>query len=178
MGAMKNLLIAIEEECGRCKDVKGCENCKMRLDIGDKIVYVAGKTRKILGVDLKSELAKTGAFILSCMRVCLVVLMLSGQALAAEIIDVGKLADAIYLAEGGSKTSHAYGILAKYKHTTPRQACINTINSGIKRFNKQTREKDFIVFLSRTYCPIGALNDPNNLNVNWVKNVKYFYNRP
>lgn len=91
----------------------------------------------------------------------------------AETIDVNKLADAIGRAEN-SKT-HPYGILAHYKHTTPRQACINTINHSLKHFNEQSKEKDFIVWLSRTYCPIGAKNDPTGLNKNWVKNVKYFY---
>jgi hypothetical protein len=85
-----------------------------------------------------------------------------------------QLANSIYWAEGGAKTKHPYGILAKYKHTTPRQACLNTIRSAVKRFEKQTAEKDFIHFLSLTYCPIGVANDPTGLNVNWERNVKYF----
>lgn len=176
MGRNRTLEVAIEETCGVCRESK-CEGCQIRVDAGDDIVYVNGITHQVLRRENKSELAKTGAFILSCMKVVVALMLLCGNAFALDV-NVEKLADAIYLAEGGAKTSHQYGILKKYKTTTPRQACINTINSGIKRFNKQTREKDFIVFLSRTYCPIGALNDPNNLNVNWVKNVKYFYNRP
>ena len=81
MGRMKELLMGIESECGACKEAK-CEGCKMRIDLGDKIVYVAGKTRRILGVELKSELAKTGAFILSCMKVVVVLFMLCGSAYA------------------------------------------------------------------------------------------------
>ena len=92
-------------------------------------------------------------------------------------INIEKLADAIYLAEGGAKTRHPYGILAHYKHTTPRQACINTIKSNIKRWESSGSKEDFIVFMSKTYCPIGALNDPMGLNKNWVKNVKYYYNK-
>ena len=92
----------------------------------------------------------------------------------AEEINVNKLADAIYWAEGGANTNHPYGILATYKHTTPRQACINTIKSAIKRFNKQTKEKDFVHFLSLTYCPIGCDND-NGTNKYWEKNVKFHY---
>jgi hypothetical protein len=91
-------------------------------------------------------------------------------------INIEKLADAIYKAEGGSKTNHPYGILQKYKTTTPRQACINTIQSSLKRFEKQNNETDFIHFLSLTYCPIGAKNDKYGLNVNWERNVKFFYN--
>ena len=101
------------------------------------------------------------------------------NALAVDL-NVDQLADAIYLAEGGAKTRHPYGILKKYKVTTPRQACINTINSALKRWHKQGKKgnaNDFIVFLAKTYCPIGAVNDPTGLNKNWVKNVTYFYNR-
>lgn len=32
----------------------------------------------------------------------------------------------------------------------------------------------YIEFLASRYCPIGADNDPQGLNKNWVKNVKYF----
>ena len=85
-----------------------------------------------------------------------------------------QIVQAIYRAEGGLKTRHPYGILAKYKHTTPRQACFNTVKSARRRFAKQTKEKDFIHFLSLTYCPIGAKNDPTHLNIHWKKNVKYF----
>jgi len=91
----------------------------------------------------------------------------------AEIINIEKLADSIYWAEGGAKTNHPYGILAHYKHTTPRMACINTINSSLRRFAKQTKERDFIHFLSLTYCPIGCSND-NGTNRFWERNVKYF----
>lgn len=95
------------------------------------------------------------------------------RAWAGEV-NIPKLADAIYLAEGGAKTFHPYGILAHYKHTTPRQACINTINSNLKRWDGNG---DFITFLGKTYCPIGAANDPTGLNKNWIKNVRYFYER-
>lgn len=88
------------------------------------------------------------------------------------IINQNRLADAIFHAEGGSKTKHPYGILKKYKTTTPRQACINTIKSNLKRWDGKG---DFIEFLGKTYCPIGAKNDPTGLNKNWVKNVKYYY---
>lgn len=93
----------------------------------------------------------------------------------APTVNVERLANAIYIAEGGNKTKHPYGILAKYKHTTPRQACINTIKSALKRYNKQGAKGDFIAFLGKTYCPVGASNDPWGLNKNWVKNVKYYY---
>lgn len=108
------------------------------------------------------------------MRYLILFMFICNIAFASEI-NVEKLADAIYKAEN-SKT-HPYGIMQKYKHTSPRQACLNTINSAMKRFNKQTKEKDFILYLSKTYCPVGASNDPTGLNTNWVKNVKFFYDR-
>lgn len=85
-----------------------------------------------------------------------------------------QIADAIYLAEGGAKTRHPYGILVKYKVTTPRQACINTIRHARRDWDGKG---DFIEFLGSRYAPIGADNDPRGLNRNWVKNVKYFLER-
>jgi len=93
----------------------------------------------------------------------------------AQEIDEQKLADAIYKAEN-SKT-HPYGILTHYKTTTPRQACLNTIRSAKRRYEKSNLRIDFISFLGKTYCPIGAENDPQRLNKNWVKNVKFYYGR-
>lgn len=104
----------------------------------------------------------------------IILIMTAGMVHANEPINVTRLADSIYMAEGGAKTSHPYGILAKYKVTTPRQACINTIKSALKRWNGRG---DFIAFLGRTYCPVGAFNDPTGLNRNWVKNVKHYYER-
>ena len=86
-----------------------------------------------------------------------------------------KLADAIYLAEGGAKTSHPYGILAKYKHTTPRQACLNTIKHKYGDWVKFGSNGDFIEYLGSKYAPINCANDPTGLNRNWVKNVKRLY---
>ena len=104
--------------------------------------------------------------------------LMSSQATRAfcfdKDIDVERLATAIYFAEGGEKTSHPYGILTHYKTTTPKQACINTINHALKDWDGKG---DFISFLGSRYCPVGASNDPTGLNVNWIKNVTYFYNR-
>ena len=79
-----------------------------------------------------------------------------------------QIANAIFKAENSK--SHPYGILAHYKHTTARQACLNTI----KHARKDYKQGDFIEFLGARYCPVGANNDPEGLNKNWVKNVKYF----
>jgi hypothetical protein len=106
------------------------------------------------------------------MKKLLIILILSAAAVKAETVNVNRLADAIYIAEGGKKTSHAYGILAHYKKTSPRQACINTINHALRDWNGKG---DFVVFLGGRYCPIGAKNDPKGLNANWTKNVRHYY---
>ena len=89
----------------------------------------------------------------------------------ADTIQPERLANAIYRAENSK--AFPYGIMHHYKHTTPRQACLNTIRHRLEDWNGQG---DFIVYLGRTYAPIGAGNDPQGLNINWIKNVRYFYN--
>ena len=91
----------------------------------------------------------------------------------AEVVDVEKLATAIYYAEGGANTRFPYGILTKYKTTTPKQACINTINHALKDWNGQG---DFIEFLGSRYCPVNCDND-NGTNKYWVGNVKRLLRR-
>ena len=106
---------------------------------------------------------------------CLLMAGCSDVAMAKEAMpDVDKLANAIYKAEGGANTRHPYGILAKFKHTTPRKACINTIKHAYRDWHGKG---SFIAFLGARYAPIGALNDPQGLNRNWLKNVTRFYNR-
>lgn len=89
-------------------------------------------------------------------------------------INVEALASAIKKAE--SSKNHPYGILAPYcAGQTPqkcRKGCVQTIQ---KRLRLWTGKEDFISFLSRTYAPIGAENDPRGLNRNWTSNVSHFY---
>ena len=101
------------------------------------------------------------------------ILALMCKACFAEVFTNSQIASAIYKAEGGTKTNYPYGILTKYKHTTPRQACLNTIEHARRDFNGG----DFVSFLGSRYCPVGAANDPQGLNKNWIKNVKYFLNK-
>lgn len=112
------------------------------------------------------------AFVLAVVAVGLVAFFWSASKAHAYTDD--QIANAIYKAEGGSRTRHPYGILKKYKVTTPRQACINTIRHARRDWNGQG---DFIAFLGSRYCPVGAANDPQGLNVNWIINVNYFLTR-
>lgn len=109
------------------------------------------------------------------MKKSLIVFILFSCFSACATIDENRLVDAIGKAENSK--AHPYGIMVKYQHTNPRQACLNTVRSALKRYSKTNQKEDFIVFLSKTYSPIGAANDPNNLNVNWIRNVTFFYNK-
>lgn len=86
-------------------------------------------------------------------------------------VDVEKIADAIYLAEGGEKARVPYGILSvKVKSRLhARRVCINTINNNLKRWNNAGKPGDFISFLGDRYCPRSV--DPRG-NENWKRNVK------
>ena len=90
-------------------------------------------------------------------------------------VDVNLLADAIGRAENSK--AYPFGIMVKYKKTTPRQACINTINHKLRDFKKEGSKGDFIEYLQKTYAPIGAKNDPTGLNKNWTRIVKFHYSR-
>lgn len=76
---------------------------------------------------------------------------------------INGLADSIYKAEGGTHTSHPYGIMVRYKHTTPRQACINTIKTNLRHWN---HIGCFIDYMAPRYCMDGTDN--------WRHNVSYF----
>lgn len=81
------------------------------------------------------------------------------------------IAEAIYVAEGGTQTRYPYGIKSINTHGDreyARKICLTTIRNNRKRFAKQSKCNDFIVFLGSRYCPPGA----HRLNKYWVTNVK------
>ena len=95
--------------------------------------------------------------------------------------DYNGLADAIYKAEGGQLASHSYGIMHKYRQTSPRQACINTARHAwvdylktLQRGQKATK-RGYLAFLANRYAPNGVANDPKGLNRNWFHNVNELY---
>jgi len=45
------------------------------------------------------------------------------------------------------------------------------------RWEKAGKKEDYITFLGRKYCPVGAENDPSGLNKNWIRNVNYWINK-
>jgi len=98
----------------------------------------------------------------------------------AEEINNEKLADAIFLAEGGYNAEYLYGIRSVNYDTEQeaRRICLNTIKNNRKRFAEYGYKnyKTYLEFLASRYCPVGAKNDPNGLNKNWIKNVIFFLN--
>lgn len=88
-----------------------------------------------------------------------------------------QLANAIHKAEG----TWTYGIKTVNcaSEESCRQICLRTIKNNKKRFTQygHRQHPDFISFLGSRYCPIGAGNDPQGLNRNWLKNVRFFLGR-
>ena len=107
------------------------------------------------------------------------ILNMSLISIAEEKPNFHILADSILQAEGNDN----YGVLKRFKKTSPRQACINTCMNSYKRWASNSKlrasyesvNKDFIDYLNSTYAPINALNDPGGLNKNWARNVRYWY---
>jgi hypothetical protein len=91
--------------------------------------------------------------------------------------NVERLVTAIGKAENSKR--YPYGIIAKRQLTEQeaRRWCVNTVNHGLADWRKAGSPGDPIDWISKTYAPIGAKNDPKALNKNWSKNVKKFYGR-
>lgn len=93
--------------------------------------------------------------------------------------ELGVIVAAIRYAENGKKGKE-YGILhPRVKPTYRSQAgwCAATVQKNYDRWKKGGCKGEFVVFLGNRYCPVGADNDPDNLNKNWVPNVRYHVNR-
>jgi len=72
------------------------------------------------------------------------------------------------------------GKFREYKNKLEKQAswCAWTIRKNRERFGaNQNRAGDFINYLQKVYCPVGAENDPKNLNENWERNVRFWHDR-
>lgn len=113
-----------------------------------------------------------------CLLTGALLMIASCQTAHAEMIeghDIQVWANAIGKAE--NSPSHPYGIMARFKHTSPRQACINTVRHQYRIWCKSACSKPFLTFLASKYAPLGAFNDPTGLNRHWAKNVEYFLER-
>lgn len=111
---------------------------------------------------------------LACLATC-------SKSFAMDYTDA-QVADAIYHAEGGENAKKPFGILSVScnGYEECRRICLNTVRNNRKRFSEygHKRYPDYLSFLASRYAPIGAENDPTNLNKNWIKNVKHFLANP
>lgn len=115
-------------------------------------------------------------------KIIVILLLLAGNVIGAELSDVQvkKIADAIFKAEGGYNTKYLYGIVSipikgntqLAREAYARRICINTIKHKFSDWNALGATGDYIDYLGSKYSPINSKNDPQGLNRNWVKNVK------
>lgn len=136
-----------------------------------------------LGITSKDEL-HSALILIFCILGAIGIVLFSScnvQSVRAEEIKYtnDQIANAIYKAEGGAKTRHPYGIKSINTYGNKeyaRKICLNTIRNNRKRFAKQTKYKDFILFLGSRFCPTNIPSE-YSLNRHWVKNVYYFLNK-
>jgi len=101
------------------------------------------------------------------------ILLLAATIACRASVDAGKLADAIYLAEGGSKARVPYGVLSVRvsSKAEARRICLASIRNNQKRFGRVS-DAEFIRRMADRWCPIAA--DPVG-NRNWKRNVAAIY---
>ena len=108
--------------------------------------------------------------------IAIATLMLAATVVSAQQINVERMADAIYRAEGGDKARVPYGVLSvKVKDKADaRRITITSIKNNIKRWDKAGKPGTFIDFMANRWCPVAS--DPVG-NRNWKKNVAAIYNQ-
>ena len=106
--------------------------------------------------------------------IAITTLMLAAAVVSAQPINVERMADAIYRAEGGDKARVPYGVLSvKVKDKADaRRITITSINNNIKRWDKAGKHGTFIDFMANRWCPVAS--DPVG-NRNWKNNVRKIY---
>jgi hypothetical protein len=84
--------------------------------------------------------------------------------------EAARIADAIYVIEGGVKAKVPYGILSVRvrDESQARQVCLNTIKNTHQRWIKAGRKGEFLHYLANRYCP--PVDSPGNRN--WKRNIK------
>lgn len=99
-----------------------------------------------------------------------------------------KLAVAIAKWETGNYTSNAFtnknnvGGLMYWNGNKSVLQSFNSVGAGIEAFVSNLKRNyydlglDTVEEIQKKYAPVGAFNDPNNLNSNWVNGVKNIYN--
>ena len=94
--------------------------------------------------------------------------------------DFEALADSVFLAEGGDKTRFPYGVKSidtGGDKAYARRITLNSLRHSWKRYLKAGNPGEFIPFFTARWCPVGAEDDPQGLNRNFIRNVTYHYRR-
>ena len=102
--------------------------------------------------------------------ICL--LMLCGPCALGHAYSFDELVTAIGKAEN-SKT-HPYGVMIKYRFTSPKQACLNTIKHQHGLWLKSGQKQPFLEYLADKYCPYSV--DPIG-NLRWKHNMTILLRR-
>ena len=94
---------------------------------------------------------------------------------------------AIRKAEGG-RAGREFGVMLDQADCFDKQleACCRILRNYMLDYTRNPFAKlgkrlaysdRFVGYVQRRYCPVGAENDPTNLNSNWFKNVWYMYKK-
>lgn len=77
------------------------------------------------------------------------------------------IVNAIFLAEGSNRTQYLYGIksVPYYSKAEAKQICINTVQNNYSRWIVSGQKEDYLIFLSKRYCPTDSET--------WYRNVNY-----
>jgi hypothetical protein len=132
--------------------------------------FVSSGLRVEGGMSWKNNFLIVSFFVILYSLICF-------YALPADYTDE-HIVNAIYKAEGAEKAKKPFGILSVSceGYDDCRQICFNTVRNNRKRYADYGYKQydTYLEFLASRYAPIGASNDPHNLNQNWLKNVRYF----
>ena len=55
------------------------------------------------------------------------------------------------------------------------RSCVHAMVDWIKSGGDDARRGAFLAFWAKRWAPVGAENDPNNLNANWASNVQQLW---
>lgn len=109
------------------------------------------------------------------MKITLLIAFLVGVNVAmANGYNAEKIADAIYIIEGGKKTKYPYGIKSintKGNAAKARRICINTIHNTHKRWLAANKPIAFVDYLANRYCPPSVDKVGNR---RWKANIRKF----
>lgn len=126
-------------------------------------------------INLKKQGEKMGRLAESTILVwcialaAMLILVSSCGVVHASEIDIDRLANAIYKTENSKKYPYGIKSIKCNGAIECRRICINSIRNNLKRWKDAGYPEDFIIFMGRRYSP-------PDINPNWVRLVKYFYN--